>query len=29
MEPPEGDATVTCLVCGRDYQTLQAAPVLF
>src|SRR5947208_10101084 len=29
MEPPEGYVAVTCSVCGRGYQTLQAAPVAF
>jgi hypothetical protein len=29
MDPPEGYVAVTCPACGRGYQTLQAAPVLF
>jgi hypothetical protein len=29
MDPPEGYVAVTCPVCGRGYQTLQAAPVPF
>jgi hypothetical protein len=29
MDPPEGYVAVTCPACGRGYQTLEAAPVVF
>ena len=29
MDPPEGYVVVPCPVCGRNYQTLRQAPVVF